>query len=152
MIKQVPSKFEKFIMHLPIWFSKKAFYRYLPFLFECLNDKILKDFDKGFMSDMIPTEFQNAFEIIHCDILLQKWYATGFSKNSVHCLKSYLSNKLLLVDLGNILSHSASASCGTPKALFWGSLLFLIYLNDMPQVVHNVIFFSMLIIDVFLVL
>ena len=37
------SEFKKFIIHLPIWFSKKHY----------LNDKFLKGFDKGLMTGMI---------------------------------------------------------------------------------------------------
>ena len=60
-------EFEKLIIYLSIWFSKKAFYGFLLFLF---NDKILKGFDKGMMTAMIRIDLQKAFDTIDHDVLL----------------------------------------------------------------------------------
>ena len=48
-----------------------------------LNDKILKGFDQGLITGMILIDLQKAFDTIHNDILLQKLYAIGLSKQSV---------------------------------------------------------------------
>lgn len=68
-------------MHLSIWFSKKAFYGFLPFL---LNDKILKGFDKGMMASMILIDFQKVFNAIDHGTPLKKLNATGFLKHTVN--------------------------------------------------------------------
>ena len=49
-------------MHLPNWFSKKTFYRFLRFFFEWQ-----KGFDKGLMTGMILIDLQKAFSIIDHD-------------------------------------------------------------------------------------
>ena len=111
---------------------KKAFYRFLP----CLNGKILKGFDKGLMmTGMILIDLQKAFDTTDHDVLLQKLYAIGFSKHAVNWFQSYLSNRSFLVNLGNNFSQPASVSCGVPQGSILGPLLFLIYVNDMSQVV-----------------
>ena len=53
------------------------------FLPSFLNDKILKGFDQGLITGMILIDLQEAFDTIHNDILLQKLYAIGLSKQSV---------------------------------------------------------------------
>ena len=54
------------------------------FCLSYLNDKILKDFDRGMMTGMILIDLQKAFDTIDHDMLLQKLYAIGFSKRTVN--------------------------------------------------------------------
>ena len=54
------------------------------FCLSYLNDKILKDFDKGLMTGMILIDFKKVFDTIDHDVLLQKLYAIGFSKHTVN--------------------------------------------------------------------
>ena len=51
------------------------------FCLSFLNDKILKGFDQGLITGMILIDLQKVFDTIDHDILLQKLYAIGFSKN-----------------------------------------------------------------------
>ena len=62
------------------------------------------------MTGMILIDLQKAFDIIDHDVLLQKLYANGFSKRTVNCFKSYLSNRSFKVNLGNNFSQPASVS------------------------------------------
>ena len=105
------------------------------FCLSYLNDKILKGFDRGMMTGMILIDLQKVFDTIDHDVLLQKLYATGFSKRTVNWFKSYLSNRSFKVNLGNNFSQPASVSCGVPQGSILGPLLFLIYVNDMSQAV-----------------
>ena len=103
--------------------SKKLLYTYqsgfrkkhsTDFCLSCLNDKILKGFDKDLMTGMILIDLQKAFDTIDHDILLQKLYAFGFSKHTVNWFQSYLSNRSFLVNLGNNFSQPTSVSCSVP--------------------------------------
>ena len=102
------------------------------FCLSYLNDKILKDFDRG---GMILIDLQKAFDIIDHDVLLQKLYGIGFSKRTVNWFKSYLSNRSFKANLGNNFSQPASVSCGVPQGSILDPPLFLIYDNDMSQAV-----------------
>ena len=92
------------------------------------------------MTGMILIDLQKASDTIDHDVLLQKLYAVGFSKHTVYWLKSYLSNRSFLVNLGNNFSQPASVSCGVRQGYILGPLLFLIYVSDMSQAVKYHIF------------
>ena len=92
------------------------------------------------MTGMILIDLQKAFDTIEHDVLLQKLYATDFSKRTVDWFKSYLSNRSFKVNLGNHFSQPASVSCGVLQGSILGPLLFLIYVSDMSQAVKCDIF------------
>ena len=73
-----------------------------------LHDKILKGFDKGLMTCMILIDHQKAFDTIDHDILLKKLNAIGFSNHTIGWFKSYFSNRLFRVNLGNCYSDPSN--------------------------------------------
>ena len=89
---------------------------------------------------MILIDLQKAFDTIDHDILLQKLCAIGFSKHSVNCFRSYLTNRTFLVNLENVFSQPACVSSGVPQGSILGPLLFLIYINDMSQAAKRNLF------------
>ena len=85
------------------------------------------------MTDMILLDFQNSLEIIGHDVILQKLFAFGFSKQAVNLFKSYLFKQPFLINLGTKFSQPASVSCDVTQSSILGSLLFFIYVNGMSQ-------------------
>ena len=100
-----------------------------------LSDKILKGFEKSLMTEMIMVHLQKDFDTIDHDILLKKLSAIGFSNHTIGCFKSYLSNQLFRVNLENCYSDPSNIPCGVAQGSILGPLLFLVYVNDMPQAV-----------------
>ena len=92
------------------------------------------------MTGMILIDLQNAFDTIDHDILLKKLSALGFSNNTIGWFKSYLSNRLFRVNLGNCYSDPSNITCGVPQGSILGPLLFLICVNDMAQAVKSNLF------------
>ena len=84
---------------------------------------------------MILIDLQKAFDTIDHQILLQKLKQIKFSENTIKLFKSYLSERIFLVNIENKLSDFEEISCGVPHGSILGPLLFLIYVNDMPQTV-----------------
>ena len=102
-----------------------------------LADKILKGFDEGFLTGMILIDFQKAIDTINHEVLLQKRKAIRFPEQSIQWFRSYLCDRISLVETENKLSDFRNISCGVPQGSILGPLLLLIYVNDMPQAVKS---------------
>ena len=102
-----------------------------------LTDKILKGFDEGLLTGMILIDFQKAFDTINHEVLLQKLKAIRFSEQSIQWFRSYLCDGIFLVETENKLYDFGKISCGVPQGSILGPLLFLIYVNDIPQAVKS---------------
>ena len=99
------------------------------------SNKIANGFESGLHTGMILIDLQKAFDTIDHEILINKLELLGFSKNVFVWFKSYLSNRKFKVNLNKTFSEPGKLLCGVPQGSNLGPLLFLLYINDMPQAV-----------------
>ena len=105
-----------------------------------LTDKILKDFEEGLLTGMILIDLQKAFDTINYEILLKKLKTAGFSDKCIQWFWSGLYKQIFFIEIENQLSDFGKVSCGVPQCSILGPLLFLIYVNDMPQAAKSNLF------------
>ena len=84
---------------------------------------------------MTLIDLQKAFDTIAYQILLKKMKYLGFSKTTVTWFKSYLCEWEFKISIYTSYSSPSKLLCGVPQGSTLGSLLFLLYIIDLPQAV-----------------
>ena len=98
----------------------------------------LLDMGNGKMNTVIFLDIKKAFDTVNHDILLQKMRAYGISGPGLEFFNSYLKNRVQCCSINASTSGFKSINCGVPQGSILGPLLFLIYMNDLPNAVENV--------------
>ena len=68
------------------------------------------------------------------DTLCNQLVSYGFRGSVLKFFESYLKIRKICTKVDNILSRFYSVSCGVPQGSVLGPILFLLYVNDLPNV------------------
>ena len=89
--------------------------------------------DNGAYSCGIFLDLCKAFDTVDHRIILNKLEYNGIRGVANDWFASYLSNRRQFVSLFGTNSDYQTVTCGVPQGSVLGSLLFLLYINDMPK-------------------
>ncbi len=98
---------------------------------------IYSNIDAGHASGVLFLDLSKAFDTVDHNIMLDKLQHLGFKAGITCWFRSYLTNRKQVTKIGNETSSPALITHGVPQGSILGLLMFSLYVNDLPESLHD---------------
>lgn len=103
----------------------------------CLTSHITQSMIERAQTDVIYTDLSAAFDKLNHAIAIAKLDRYGIGGSLLAWFRSYLTDRQLIVTIGDCKSNCFNATSGIPQGSHLGPLIFLLYFNDVNFVIEG---------------
>ena len=96
-------------------------------------DDLAKGLNAKSQIDLVRFDLSKAFNKVPHHRLFHKIQQYGVNGSTLSCIKDFLHDRTQTVILDGQESQEAAVTSGVPQGSILGHLLFLIYINDLPE-------------------